>query len=247
MVCSCARQVGDRGDLYELGGSARRAGRRGKYPSSANGLWEHLMLNSSGSLNGVARRYGVPSRELRVALRDNSSTPHENGAWAPRLDLADVKSPPVIMPTMTRAEGQKTAPWSSLFTSFIEGFALYGASYGCYGALLNAIATSSVESCPTEASAPQPEGISLCERREFISLVSPAASPGATAPKRETSHNWLARPWRAITSRWAHWRRQREIKKAVAALTKLDDGTLRDIGIPHRSQIEQVVRYCRDC
>jgi uncharacterized protein YjiS (DUF1127 family) len=30
-------------------------------------------------------------------------------------------------------------------------------------------------------------------------------------------------------------------------LTKLDDGTLRDIGIPHRSQIEQVVRYCRDC
>src|SRR5882672_5901401 len=111
------------------------------------------MLNSSGSLNGVARRYGVPSRELRVALRDNSSTPHENGAWAPRLDLADVKSPPVIVPTMTRAEGQKTAPWSSLFTSFIEGFALYGASYGCYGALLNAIATSFVESCPTEASA----------------------------------------------------------------------------------------------
>ena len=247
MVCSCARQVGDRGDLYELGGSARRAGRRGKYPSSANGLWEHLMLNSSGSLNGVARRYGVPSRELRVALHDNSSTPHENGAWAPRLDLADVKSPPVIMPTMTRAEGQKTAPWSSLFTSFIEGFALYGASYGCYGALLNAIATSSVESCPTEASAPQPEEISLCERREFISLVSPAASPGATAPARETSHNWRTRHWSAIAGRWADWRRQREIKKAVAALTKLDDGTLRDLGIPHRSQIEQVVRYCRDC
>src|SRR5258708_24434936 len=173
-------------------------------------LWEHLMLNSSGSLNGVARRYGVPSRELRVALRDNSSTLHENGAWAPRLDLADVKSPPVTMPTMTRAEGQKAAPWSPLFTSFIEGFALYGASYGCYGALLNAIATSFVESCPTEASAPQPEEISPCERREFISFVSPAASPGATAPERETSYNWLARPLRAITSRWAHWLRHPE-------------------------------------
>ena len=42
-------------------------------------------------------------------------------------------------------------------------------------------------------------------------------------------------------------RREREIKKAVAALAKLDDQTLRDIGIPQRSQIEQVVRYCRDC
>ena len=205
------------------------------------------MLNSPGSLNGLARRYSVPSHELRIVLRDNSSPTHENLARAPRLDLADVKSPPVIMPTMTRADRQKTAPWSPLFTSFIEGSALYGASYGCYGALLNAIATSSVESCPTEASTPQPEEISLCKRRKFISLVSPAASPGTTAPERETCHDWLAKPWRAIASRWAHWRRQREIKKAIAALTKLDDGTLRDIGIPHRSQIERVVRYGRDC
>jgi uncharacterized protein YjiS (DUF1127 family) len=42
-------------------------------------------------------------------------------------------------------------------------------------------------------------------------------------------------------------RREREIKKAVAALARLDDRALRDIGIPERSQIEQVVRYCRDC
>jgi uncharacterized protein YjiS (DUF1127 family) len=40
---------------------------------------------------------------------------------------------------------------------------------------------------------------------------------------------------------------EREIKKAVTALAEFDDRTLRDMGIPHRSQIEQVVRYCRDC
>ena len=40
---------------------------------------------------------------------------------------------------------------------------------------------------------------------------------------------------------------EREIKKAVTALREFDDRTLRDMGIPHRSQIEQVVRYCRDC
>jgi uncharacterized protein YjiS (DUF1127 family) len=41
--------------------------------------------------------------------------------------------------------------------------------------------------------------------------------------------------------------REREIRRAVDALAKLDDGTLRDIGIPDRSQIELVVRYWHDC
>ena len=44
-----------------------------------------------------------------------------------------------------------------------------------------------------------------------------------------------------------HGSREQEIKKAVAALAKLDDRALRDLGIPQRSLIEQVVRYCRDC
>jgi uncharacterized protein YjiS (DUF1127 family) len=183
------------------------------------------MLNSSGSLNGVS-------------LRDNRSIAHENRSWAPRLDLTDVKS----LPAMTRADRRNTGPWPSIFAFLTEGFALYAASYGPYGALLNDTATS-----PAEASARQPEKISPLERRKFISIVPPSAGPGVTAPEREISRNWLAKPWRAIASRRAHWRRQREIKKAVAALTKFDDGTLRDIGIPHRSQIEQVVRYCRDC
>ena len=197
------------------------------------------MLNSSGSWNGIHRRYDVPSRKLRIVLRDNNSATHENRAFSPPLDLADVKSPPAITAAMRRADSQNTGPWPSIFTFLTEGFALYGASYG---ALLNEIATS-----PAEANARLPEKSSPCERRKLISIVSPSASPGVTAPERETCRNWLAQPWRAIASRWGHWRRQREIKKAVAALTKLDDKTLRDIGIPHRSQIEQVVRYCRDC
>ena len=52
--------------------------------------------------------------------------------------------------------------------------------------------------------------------------------------------------WRAIARRWAKWRREREIKKAVTALAEYDDRTLRDVGIPDRSQIEQIVRYDRD-
>jgi uncharacterized protein YjiS (DUF1127 family) len=75
-------------------------------------------------------------------------------------------------------------------------------------------------------------------------------------PKRQSSSSpSLAAYQRTLTSSAGslltmlaeRGRREREIKKAVAALAKLDDRTLRDIGIPQRSQIEQVVRYCRDC
>src|ERR1700730_12101853 len=98
------------------------------------------------------------SRELRFDLRDNRSAMHEKMAQTPRLNLANVNSPPAVMPAMTRADRQNTAFWSSMFTIFMEGFALYGASYGAsYGTLLHAPARSPVESCPTEASAPQPE------------------------------------------------------------------------------------------
>jgi len=41
--------------------------------------------------------------------------------------------------------------------------------------------------------------------------------------------------------------REREIRKAVAALERLDDRTLLGLGIRHRSHIEQTVRYCHDC
>jgi len=52
--------------------------------------------------------------------------------------------------------------------------------------------------------------------------------------------------WRAVAGGWAKWRREREIKKAVAALAEQDDRMLRDMGIPHRSRIERILRYGRD-
>jgi hypothetical protein len=42
-------------------------------------------------------------------------------------------------------------------------------------------------------------------------------------------------------------KREREIRTAVAALERLDDGTLHGLGIRHRSHIEQTVRYCHEC
>jgi uncharacterized protein YjiS (DUF1127 family) len=58
-------------------------------------------------------------------------------------------------------------------------------------------------------------------------------------------HIWR-KAWAAVANRWARWRREREIKEAVATLAEFDDRTLRDIGIPHRSQIEHAARCGRN-
>ncbi|MBR0734567.1 DUF1127 domain-containing protein [Bradyrhizobium japonicum] len=50
-----------------------------------------------------------------------------------------------------------------------------------------------------------------------------------------------------FTALWAHWRREREIKSAIAALSKYDERTLGNLGIHGRADIERMVRYCRDC
>ena len=71
-----------------------------------------------------------------------------------------------------------------------------------------------------------------------------SSSPSLVAYQRTpslTASAWQMGSLRTLLAE--HGRREREIKKAVAALAKLDDRTLR----PQRSQIEQVVRYCRDC
>jgi uncharacterized protein YjiS (DUF1127 family) len=270
--------VGERGNLHKFGGGSRRARRARKTPFLRNSLRELLMLNSSESANRVARRYNAPTRQLRFDLRDNSRATHETRAQAPLVELADVNSPAAVMPAMTRAGRQNTAFWSSMLTFFMEGFALYGASYGSYGTLPQAAATSAVEPCPAEASAPQPEQISSPERRSFTPIVfsnRDVRGPelendtnrnwrGSEALQENTGlagiygspsfntdrpddRNWLTRSWTVIASRWGHWHREREIKKAVARLAELDDRTLRDMGIPHRSQIEQIVRRGRDC
>jgi uncharacterized protein YjiS (DUF1127 family) len=88
------------------------------------------------------------------------------------------------------------------------------------------------------------QGTSLFRENLMLPKRQSSSSPSLVAYQRTPS---LTGSGSLLTLLAEHGRREREIKKAVAALAKLDDRTLRDIGIPHRSQIEQLVRYCRDC
>jgi uncharacterized protein YjiS (DUF1127 family) len=159
--------------------------------------------------------------------------------------------------------------WRSVLWFFLEGFVLYGAS-------VHWVATTAVTAIASEVDARQRQKFARSQRQKYISLVPPAAGhrtvleredavdrtasgtrmpstgDGFAPPVREVDRyrfvfpGWLAVTWRATANRWAIWRREREIKVAVAALSEHDDRTLRDMGIPFRSQIEQIVRQGRN-
>jgi hypothetical protein len=142
---------------------------RANYPCSPSSLWENLMSNSLESMNQATGRNGVSIRELRLDLRDKGSRDRcgivcVESVRAPRCEETEPDSPPAVMPTTTRAD----APWSSALALFLEGFALYAASY-C--GLPHAIAAASVEPHAADAEARPPERPSVRERRRSIAIV----------------------------------------------------------------------------
>ena len=217
------------------------------------------MLNSQSAIATV-RRYSSAEQASRVALRDRRDSAETSTA---EVSKAEANLVPEMRPAMT----QPDAIWPSVYWFLLEGFALYGASVHC-------LATSAVTAITSEVGAQRPPVLSWRERRKSISLVSSATraemavleSDDAVdriafglgipstrdAKAREIDRyrfvhpGWLTRIWRAIASRWANWRREREINKVIAAVAEYDDRMLRDLGFLHRSQIEQIVRNGRD-
>lgn len=207
------------------------------------------MPRSFESLKSVARPHDVPNCGSSAELCDSSSV-EENTTRAPQLDSSDKQSSLGVVSPIDRA-------FAALLSSFAEGFTLF--------AMAHVSMMPFDESCPSEATAEQLEEVSARERPKFLTIVSStqpevtkselgsgtgrtrprfkALSPDASLAEGSNARNWLARSCSVIVNRWRHWRREREIKKAVAALVEFDDRTLRDIGIPDRSQIEDAVRY----
>jgi uncharacterized protein YjiS (DUF1127 family) len=220
------------------------------------------MLNSSRPVSRAARPFGVRDQELDFDLRNDNRAARRVPAEPPRPDLADVEAP---HGAAARADGIFTAVISAL----IEGFALH--------AMLYLPPINREQSSPAETEAGQPEELTVRDRRRSIAIVFSSAKPEAKQSERDDGTNkagstseafsehaglpesyrvevdrsghghWLTRPWSSLASKWRHWRHERDVAALVACLADLDDRTLRDIGVPHRSQIEQAVRYGRDC
>jgi uncharacterized protein YjiS (DUF1127 family) len=216
---------------------------------------------STGSIGGVVRLNDVRSQHGEARLND------KNPAQVYPAGLADdnFNFPPHIA-----EPGRSGTIWSSLVDHFIFSFALCGAS-------LHPTALFSIQDHFVGENGLRPRPAAVRKPRPALSLVRPLPRSEAAAEKNndrlvlefrmpvqdEGPGDWGAPPslpveppnrwrwfksaWQVIATLWAHLRNEWQVTKAIAALSKLDDRTLRDMGIQHRSHIEHMVRYCRDC
>lgn len=78
--------------------------------------------------------------------------------------------------------------------------------------------------------------------------LSPAHAPEADANAAVPSENGGRPSIRTlIATPWSYWKNEIEVRRTTRALAEFDDHTLRNLGIPDRSQIEFTVRFCREC
>ena len=224
------------------------------------------MPNSSQSANSVTRRYGVSGRALYIRSRGGRDIVHDGLARTPSPYEEDVRSCPSVMLPTTQPDRRNAPPWwSPMLASFMEGFALYGASY-CGSP--HTITALSVDAPAAEACASELEENSWRARRRALAIVSSAmrsevtevtddihrAGPGSDTafgnlllePDQSNPRHRPTKLWKAIARRWAQRRREREIKKAIAALVEPDGRASRNFGIPNRSRNERVARYSCD-
>jgi hypothetical protein len=186
-------------------------------------LENHLL----GSATGAVKHRDVPGDESTGVLR---SRPMRQ----PRP--ARVK---VLPPATTAIDRQPTGFWSSLISSLMEGLAFYGAS-------VHSMAFIPTEPYPGEQEPPAPRDLAVRRWRGPIRVISSTEprDTGSTSFDRDADRVVSVGSNAAFETRS---KREREIQKAAAALARFDDGTLLNLGIPHRSYIEETVRYCHDC
>ena len=207
-----------------------------------------LKQHSSQNLNRVVRLDGARNGGADRVVSDDRGISRADLAPTASPDLPAMHSRPEVMPIVTEAD-RLSALWWSVFTFFMEGCA-------AYGAYLYPTAAS-VESTLTAAKAPQQRpatrGLTASEHEHRTNPLTDSSNVvelgrvPALEAGRSSRWNWLTSLCQPVGTLWTYWRREQQIRNAVGELAELDDRTLRDIGIPHRSQIDQAVRYCRDC
>jgi uncharacterized protein YjiS (DUF1127 family) len=212
------------------------------------------MFNSQSAIAAV-RRGRTPGQAAHIASRNGSNVRPEQ--------LTPVAETTEARPATAQAE----TPWLSVLWLIFEGYALYGASFHGFAvtAANSEVGAGRFREIPRRerrksislVSSSARAGLTVLEREDAIERTAlaqrlPSAGSGCETPARDVSRyrfvypGWLTMIWRAIADWWTEWRREREIRQAVAELAEYDDRVLRDMGFPHRSDIERIVRNGRD-
>lgn len=202
--------------------------------------------NSSPNVNGVARLSQTRIHETVPVIRSiDRGSGRLNPAWP---DLPEYSSRPMV--PVAKADHPAVDLWWTALAFVVEGFAVYGASLHATAAFPVHEVLSDAKVRPQRPAGGQQSGTVYAnggsqpsENSKVIELAR------ATWTDRRAPRHWspLGSLGETVATLWTHWRRERQIKRGVAALAQCDDRTLRDLGICGRSDIERVVRYGRDC
>jgi uncharacterized protein YjiS (DUF1127 family) len=106
-------------------------------------------------------------------------------------------------------------------------------------AIVPSSTTSDVKECEAKNKT-RPKGPSQNSKPSEDASLDECYDSASFDVDRSNRRYWLMRPWNAIASCWRRWHHEHEIRRTIAGLAELDDRLLRDIGIHHRSDIEQV-------
>jgi uncharacterized protein YjiS (DUF1127 family) len=158
-----------------------------------------------------------------------------------------MESGPAAISTIARTGYARTSLCLSVLAAFAEGFGAYGlALYPTADIPLQAILVARKETLQRPGSR-EPAATGHAHGADLPSENIRFGSVSTLDASSPWYRNLPASIYDSAAAFWAHWRREREIRKAVVALAQFDDRSLRDMGIAGRSEIEQVVRYCHDC
>ncbi|MGY4225026.1 uncharacterized protein YjiS (DUF1127 family) [Bradyrhizobium sp. USDA 4503] len=195
------------------------------------------MQNASPSVNPVVPRSQSVIGEAGNGARSHDQSPH------PSYPARAVWNNPPSLPPVAEVSSPFASPWQATLEFVIESFAHYGASLHPTAEFPVEIFRAHTSPGLNGAAAHWQNDPRPLEDSNVVEIDKYGRGNG-----RSSRHSRpLGSLGRMIMTLWANWRREREIKQAVAALSQFDDRTLRDLGIHGRADIERVVRYCHDC
>ncbi|WP_035674970.1 DUF1127 domain-containing protein [Bradyrhizobium liaoningense] len=182
-----------------------------------------------------------------AAWPDDRGTARPGAGRIGRQDLADTGSYPA--PAEAAPDRDVGIFWSVIF-SFMEGFALYGAALHPAAAMPAHAILAARTDWATDRETSEPAEPVHSSGRDGAERNDKAVKCGRVLPcdaQPARRWNWLRSIGEMLAVLPMYSRREREIRRTVAALMELDDRTLRDLGIHGRSEIEWAVRYGHDC
>lgn len=197
----------------------------------------------SSNVNRMVRPFRMRIGKIACDLDDRSSGKLVRTVYP---DMPGYTRRQPVVPVVD-AESPTSGWW---WTPFMEGFVLYGASLHPGATFPAEVALATAHARQVRPARGYPpvmahgQGSLQPPKQSNVIASEPAAGVELRPPRRG---NWMSELGEKFVALWTHWRREREIKSAVAALAKYDERILLDLGIHGRADIERMVRYCRDC